>query len=135
MSYLKTVSHTDMMTAEEASVVKLVFSRFMESECINEKNEKTNWGDMDCVLDEIGWLSDQELIAEAEIRHDMHKRGKIFRCYSSHKQEDCFAPFILEAVGAILSLNNSTIELHPKNRYILVYYLSMSEMMMIFNED
>jgi hypothetical protein len=129
------VSHIDMMTAEEASVVKLVCSRFMESECINEKNEKTSWGDLDCVLDEIGWLSDQELIEEAHIRYEMHKKGKNFRCYAPHKQEDCFAPFILEAVGAILSLNSKTKDLHPKNRYILIYYISMAELMMIFEES
>lgn len=123
-----------MMTAEEVSVVKLVFSRFMESECINEKNEKTNWGDLDYNLDYFDWMSDNELITESQIRYENHKKGKSFRCYSSHKSEDCFAPFILEAVEAILSLNNKAKELHPKNRYILVYYLSMSEMLMIFEE-
>lgn len=123
-----------MMTAEEASVVKLVFSRFMESERVNEKSERTDWGEIDYALEYFEWMTDDELIRESKIIYDIHKKGKIFRCYDSHKYEECFAPFILEAVGSILDLLDNTEILHPKNRYILLYYMSLTETKMIFEE-
>lgn len=125
MTYSRTVDLIDMMTQEETQVVRVVYDRFLDSESLE-------WGDLDENLEFFGWLSDKELVNEAKVKHINHSRGKIFRCTSSHSQEDCFAPFILEAATHIIKLWDKTRILHDKNRYVLLYYVSMSEMSLIF---
>lgn len=116
---------TKMMTEEEAKIVKLVYNRFIDS-------EDQTWTTIDDNLEFVDYLTDDELIREASIKADDHSVG-VFRCKSSHEANFCFAPFILESVNSILSLNEKTGELHPKNRYILTYYLSMSELGLIYS--
>lgn len=116
-----------MMTKEQSSIVKMVYSRFMESE-----GEPAIWGDIDCNLEFMSMLTDRELVQESEIKIIEHSKG-IFRCAQNHDQSLCFAPFILEAAIAIVALYNYTKELHPKNKYVLTYYLSMSEMRLIYS--
>jgi hypothetical protein len=106
-------------------VIKVVYDRFIES-------ESNDWGDLDCNLEFFDWLTDKELINETKVKRIKHSEGKIFRCTSAHNQEDCFAPYILEAVICIVNLWDKTRILNKKNRYILLYYVSMSEMGLIF---
>ena len=113
-----------MMSEEQSKVVKLVYSRLIES-------EEGVWTDIDENLLFYDWLDDKELITESHIKHEKHSRG-VFRCSQKHNQENCVAPLILESVEAILKLYRETSQLHIKNRYILVYYLVMTEMGMIF---
>jgi hypothetical protein len=122
-----------MMSIEQAAAVKTVYMRFMENEAVAEKSEKTNWTDVDDNLEIIGFMLDEELIREIEIKYLDHSKSGVFRCYQDHKQELCIAPHILEAVGGILELYEETGELHAKNRYILSYYLALSELRLIFN--
>jgi hypothetical protein len=113
-----------MMSKEESDVVKTVYARFIES-------EGDSWTGIDDNIEFFGYLSDSELIKEAEIKCSTHY-GKVLRCTQDHEQQNCFAPFILEAVEAILNLYEKTGELHKKNQYIITYYLALSEMRMIF---
>jgi len=113
------------MNREEAQVIKVVYERFIDSESLE-------WADIDCNLEFFDWLYDKELIDEAKIKQIKHSQGKTFRCTSNHSQEDCFAPFIFEAVTYILNLWDRTRILEEKHRYILLYYVSMSEMGLIF---
>lgn len=113
------------MTQEEVQVIKVVYERFLDS-------ESQEWGDLDFNLEFFDWLSDKELVNEAKIKQIKHLKGKIFRCTSVHDQKECFAPYILEAATHILKLWNKTRILHEKNRYILLYCVSMSEMGLIF---
>lgn len=113
-----------MMTREESEVVKMVYSRFMQ-------NEDYSWTEMDDELEMLSWLKDDELIQEAEIKYFDHSKG-LFRCRHDHPMTSCMAPLILESVEAILALHDETGELHPKNRYVLQYYIVFTEMKLIF---
>lgn len=113
-----------MMTIDEAEVVKMVYSRFMGSEV-------EEWSEIDVALEELSWLKNEELVQEAKIKSFNHSQGTL-RCSQDHKIEYCMAPYILESVNAIISLYEKTQKLHPKNAYILTYYLALSELKMIF---
>jgi hypothetical protein len=115
-----------MMTKDQSEVVKLVYNRLIESEdCV--------WTDIDYNIEFFNWLNDKELVKESQIKYDSHCGG-VFRCSQNHEQEHCFAPYVLESVGSIISLFEETRSLHAKNRYILTYYLAMSEMKMIYKD-
>ncbi len=114
-----------MMTKEESDAVKIVYNRLMDS-------EEENWSPIDDNLELCSYLSDSELVTESSIKYVVHSQG-VFRCSQEHDLQFCMAPRILDAVEAILALYWQTKELHPKNKYILEYYLTMSEMGMIFS--
>ena len=113
-----------MMTVEEAQVVKMVYSRFIGT-------ETEEWSEIDDALEMMSWLKPKELVEESRLKYKEHSKG-IFRCTQDHSIEHCLAPYILESVDAILALYDKTHELHPKNAYILTYYLSLSELKMIY---
>ena len=114
-----------MMRQEELALIKVVYERFLDS-------ESTDWSDLDYNLEFFGWLNDKELVNETKIKRTKHLKGKVFMCATVHDQQDCFAPYILEAVGYILNEWDKTRTLSEKNRYILLYYTAMSEMGVIF---
>lgn len=116
-----------MLDTAERKLVMMVFNRFFS----NEK-ERT-WTDLDSNLEIFGWLSEKDLIQETRVKTYIHSEG-IFRCLQTHDQKACFAPYVLEAANHILSLYEANAYLHPNNRYILEYYLVMSEMGLIFSE-
>lgn len=124
MTFSKTVNHISM-ARDQAQIIKVVYERFIDGESLE-------WADIDCNLEFFDWLHDKELISEVKVKQIKHSKGKIFRCTSSHNQEDCFAPFILDAVTFIIDLWDNTRILEEKHRYILLYYVSMSEMGLIF---
>lgn len=110
-----------MMTKEQSEIVKMVYNRFFES-------EGEGWSRIDDNLELLQFLSDKELISESKILYKKHSMG-VFRCTKEHDQASCFAPYILEAVEAIISIE----DLHPKNAYILTYYIAMSELNLIYS--
>lgn len=114
-----------MMSKDQAEIVKLVYARFIE-------NESDEWTEVDDNLEFCNYLTDSELIREAEIKYESHCVGN-FRCIQEHEPQFCFAVYILEAVEAILKLYENKKELHEKNRYILVYYVAMSALGMIYS--
>jgi hypothetical protein len=116
-----------MMTPEEAEVVSLVYNRFMD-------NEERTWTNLDDNLEFFELLSDLELVREADVKRESHAHG-VFRCMSDHEYQYCFAPFVLESVESILDLYDKTKELHVNNRYVLAYYLAMSEMKMLYSTE
>ena len=113
------------MSKEQSEIVKLVYNRFIESE------DEIAWTDLDSNLELMGYLTDRELMKETQIKIFEHSKG-IFRCGQSHSQENCMAPLILESAIAISDLYEKTKQLHGKNRYVLEYYLAMSEMNLIY---
>ena len=113
-----------MMTQEQSQIVKLVYTRFIES-------EEEDWSDLDCNLEFCGYLSDKELIKECSIKVFEHSKGDL-RCVENHAPTYCMAPLVLEAVEAILDLHDKTGELHEKNRYIMEFYLAMSAMNLLY---
>lgn len=126
MKCFSDADHIDMMTKERSDIVKMVYTRFIES-------EQEIWTDLDCNLEFMGYLTDAEMILECKAKFDKHCFG-VLRCNQEHGPDKCLAPYILEAVEYILDLYSETGQLHPKNYYLLSYYLALSEMKMIFNE-
>ena len=122
-----------MMSKEETEIVKIVYTRFLECESDSRSSEDSvaTWGGVDDNLEFVSFLSDGELISESSTKFDGHCNG-ILRCASNHAQENCFAPRIFDAVEAILNLYEKTGLLHKNNRYVLEYYLTMSEMGLIY---
>lgn len=116
----------NMMTPEEVKVVVFVYQNFMV-------NEDSRWSEIDDNLEMFEWLSNKEIITECEIKLKMHLRGT-FRCTQDHEQEHCMSPMILDAVESIVKLYKETKNLHDKNKYILIYYLVLSEMKIIYSE-
>jgi hypothetical protein len=114
-----------MMTPEQVKTIQMVYHRFIDS-------ETEDWTNVDNVLEQLEGLSKEEVIGESAIKYMQHSKGT-FRCENNHDQQYCMAPHILEAVGAILMLYKETEKLHPKNAYILHYYLGMSEVGIIYN--
>ena len=128
-SYSNGAKNTNMMGKEEKDIVTVVYRRFLESESDDA------WTDLDEKLVVLDWLNDQELVSEAIVKYLSHsKEGTVFRCMQDHKQADCFSPFVLEAVESILVLWNDTKDLHSKNRYVLEFYLAMSDLGLIYSE-
>lgn len=122
----QSVIRTNMMSKEQSEIVKVVYNRFLES-------EESRWTRIDDILEGLAWLSDEELIGETILKYLTHCEGT-FRCNQDHKDDRlCFAPFILESVEAILKLFEETARLHPKNAYILTYYLAISEIGLIYS--
>lgn len=118
-----------MMSKEEKDVVTVVYRRFLESE------SDDSWTDLDEKILMLDWLTDQQMISEATLKYLSHsKEGTIFRCMQNHSQADCFSPFILQAVESIVLLFSDTNYLHERNRYILMFYLAMSDLGLIFSE-
>lgn len=117
-----------MMTPEESAIVKIVYERFLSS-------EKLNWDEIDDNLELVGFMSDKELVVECTIKFMDHSFGR-FRCAKEHIDGDiCFAPLILEAVGSVIKLYDTTQSLHERNKYVLSYYLVMSELRLIYAEQ
>lgn len=114
-----------MMDRDQAEVVKLVYNRFMD-------NEGDTWTELDDNIEFCSHLSDSELIDQVTEKYKKHSKS-IFRCNQNHDQQYCFAPYILDSVEAILRLYKKTKNLHEKNRYILTYYIAMTEMKLIFS--
>ncbi len=112
------------MTREEATIVKVVYTRLIE-------NEVEDWTEIDDNIEFCSMLSDEQLIIETVIKAHKHSKGTI-RCIENHVPEACLAPYILEAAEAIVALYQKTKELHQKNRYILLYYLALSELNLIY---
>jgi hypothetical protein len=116
-----------MMTKDQVKSVTIVYNRFMDNE------DGGKWTVIDDNLEWVGWMTTEELITETSLKVLKHSEGE-FRCITNHSLEVCFAPVILSAVEAILELYSETLQLHKNNRYILEYYLSMSEMGMIYSQ-
>ncbi len=112
------------MSRDESQIVKLVYNRFIES-------EEEIWTDLDDNLEMTGLMTNEELVKAAKTEANGHSSG--IRCKQDHGQHNCMAPLILESVNYILDLYGKTRELHPKNRYILEFYLSMSALRMIYS--
>ena len=114
------------MQEKHRNILKIVYERFID-------NEGNGWNEIDENLSYYEWLTDEDLIAEAGVKHSRHSKG-IFRCKDNHEQIHCFAPVLLQAVTIILNVWNNEKILEDRYKYILQYYLCMSEMALIYVE-
>lgn len=112
-----------MMTDEQRHTVSIVYSQLSTS----DGAQTDRWTDIDECMSTLDWLEDNQLVIESEVIYDIHKLGKP-RCGSDHPIEHCFVPMIIDAVVAIINLHKETQNLHPKNRFILQMYLSLTKL-------
>lgn len=115
-----------MMTAEQRKIVTQAYNHLMEKEA-------RGWDGLDDQLCYLEDLNDDELHVEACVVNQKHANGKV-RCEQKHPIEHCFIPMLVDAASAIIELYAETNSLHPKNRYILQYYISMQQVGMIVSD-
>lgn len=108
----------DMTTNDQVKNITEVYSRFI-------KSEHREWGVLDDTLCYLEYIEDDQIYKESSILFWKHRDGAT--CDISHPIEECFVPLILNAVEAILGLYEETRDMHPNNRYILEYYLALSQ--------
>jgi hypothetical protein len=110
-----------MMTKEQQITVSQVYRQFAESD-----SKDMEWTNIDTYMEAMSWLDDNQLIIEAAVVHQIHCSGQP-RCTQEHPIEHCFVPVIIDAIGHILDLYAETKNLHVKNRFVLEYYLAVTQ--------
>jgi hypothetical protein len=106
------------MTQNEIKNVALVYNKL-----ISRENE--SWDDLDDYLEMLEYMSNDEIYRESEVINTKHK-GKNVGCDHDHQKEKCFIPVMVEVCESIMKFYLDKNELHPKNRYILQYYLALT---------
>ena len=109
------------MTREQQETVLKVYRQFVSSDCQDQQ-----WTTLDTFMEALSWLEDPQVVIEAAVMVQLHAGGQP-RCTQNHPIDQCFVPVIIDAVGYILDLYTKTGNLHPKNRFILEYYLAVSQ--------
>lgn len=109
-----------MLSSEEAKNITFVYSTIMESEI-------KGWSDLDNYLELLEFLDDDQLYRESEVLYSFHKNENIGCPYPHKLGTSCFVKNVLEAVEAIIELYHETNYLHPRNRYILANYISLTQ--------
>lgn len=115
-----------MMTSDEAKLVSEVYLKLSET-------EYRGWNGIDDYLVLLDFLDDDQLNREAEVIYEEHKNKKV-RCPVNHPASSCIIPKLVESTGSILNLYKETGNLHPKNKYILQYYLAINQSGMILSD-
>jgi hypothetical protein len=114
-----------MMTKEQQQTVTQVYRKFYDSDSIDE-----GWTEIDEQMSMLEWLDDNQLVVEAAVLIQLQTQGQP-RCDQNHPISECFVPTIIEAVGYILDLFGKSGNLHAKNKFILQYYLALSQIKFI----
>ena len=109
-----------MLNAAEVKNLTYVYDFFMSS-------ETKGWDRLDDYLVVTEWIDDTQIFKECDILYGYHKGKKMGCPYQHGPGATCFVKFILEAVESIVELYKKTEYLHPNNRYILCYYLALSQ--------
>lgn len=115
----------NMMSKDEQRVVSQVYARFHDLDS-KTTNRWTRIDELMCLLQD---LSNEQIIIESAVQCQTHKTKGQPRCKTDHPIDQCFVPTVIEGVEAILKLyTENTDNLHPKNRFILSYYLVLSHL-------
>lgn len=109
------------MTKDAQETVSKVYRRFVEADAA-----ETAWTTIDEQMSMLEWLEDTQLAIEAAVLLQLHSQGNP-RCNQDHPASECFIPLIIESVTHILDLYAKTANLHVKNKFILQYYLAMTQ--------
>lgn len=110
-----------MMTKDEQNIVREVYLKFLDSE-----GSDPEWTQFDESMVTLDWLEDKQIAIEASVKMQEQSKGTP-RCSQDHPIENCFVPKIIESVSSIVNLYSDTGNLHENNRFILKYYLSLSQ--------
>jgi hypothetical protein len=109
-----------MMSPEQVKTVTYIYGLLMASE-IKE------WEKIDEYLQALEWLSYFQLCNECEALYSIHQDNHLVCPYIEGEESTHFIVSMLEAVEAITQLYRETEDLHPRNRYILCYYLALCQ--------
>lgn len=115
------------MTSDQCKTVSEIYLKFIQSENIE------SWDELDNSLSKLEWLTSEELIIESKNLYDKHNESNV-RCKLNHPKTQCMVPRIMDAVSAIIELYNDTKVLHPKNKYVLQYYLALDHTKFIVHD-
>jgi hypothetical protein len=110
------------MTNEQAQIVRQVYDRFNDGE-----NDNVLWTEIDETLWQLSWLDGDQLIREASVLFS-HYKGRQVKCNMVHVQSECFAPKIVGAVEAILESHGRAGKMLSEHKYILQYFLTLSQL-------
>ena len=110
-----------MLTPDEAANIKYTYRKLMES-------ESKGWQEIDDYLEMLEYLDDLQLYKESEALYGHHRHKNMGCPYNHTPGSACFVANMLESVDSILQLYKKTKNLHVDNRYILCYYLALSQM-------
>jgi|GEM_PF-4281077 len=113
-----------MLNPDESKTIEQVYRRFMDGE------EHASWDEIDTQLEYLDYLDSDQVFREASVQLSYHKFGKI-RCGQEFCNQGCFAENVVDAVEIICKLYSDTNYLPVKNRYVLEYYLALSQLKMI----
>lgn len=111
------------MTRNET--IEKVYQRFLESDI-----KQQGWSELDEQMYALECLSDNQLTIEASVKLNEHLSGNP-RCSQDHAIEQCFVPVIVDAVTIILDNYMESGDLSVNNRFVLEYYLSVSQIGLI----
>ena len=109
------------MSKDQQIVVTRVYQRFCKADA-----EETSWTDIDEQMCYLEYIDDPQTVIEAAVILQLHLQGDP-RCEQDHPREECFIPLVIDAATAIIDLYGKTGNLHPKNKFILQYYLALSQ--------
>lgn len=109
-----------MLSNEQSKNITYVYSKLLQSEL-------SGWAEIDDCLEQIEWLSDDELFRECELLYSYQKNGNVSSRYKDDSKATLFIRNLIEASDAILELYKETNNLHSNNRYILSYYLGLCQ--------
>jgi hypothetical protein len=115
-----TASHTNMLDSSQTKNILYVYNKFLES-------ESKGWDEADDNLLILEWLSDIEIYRESEILYSYQKNRNMGCTFKHPPGAICFSVHVLEAVDSILQLYQESNVLHPKNRYVLEYYIILCQ--------
>lgn len=110
-----------MMTKDQQDTVTKVYRQFVDSD-----TQDRQWTTLDTYMEALSWLNERQVAIEAAVMVQLHASGQP-RCTRDHPIEHCFVPTIIDAVVHVLNLFSETGNLHQKNRFILEYYLAISQ--------
>lgn len=116
-----------MITPEQVTVLRTVLKRFIQ-------DETPDWTTFDDNMCHLQYLTDNELIIEAQIALDYHKQHNA-RCLDNHTTNQCFVPVVLDAIRFIVSDFSETNRLAKSSRYIVETYLSLDAIGAILTDD
>lgn len=115
-----------MITVEQAEVIRAVWKKFNEFEVLA-------WTSLDDNMEFLAWISDKQLIAEAEVVIKKHETGNA-RCVKNHPKEECVVPVIIESIRYIADDFKENDRLAKKSRYVIEFYLSLSQTGVIISD-
>lgn len=110
------------MTKEQLATIDDVYAQFMKGE------EHAGWDLMDDQLCHLEYLDDHQTIIEVKVQLERH--GSTVACNQEFCNQGCYAQIVVEAVKYIVNDCECEI-LSVKERYVLDYYLSLSQLGMI----